>query len=121
MENFISAYYSSHKTRDFKKKNLHYRDLLQRGFSFQYAGVCDVFITYQNLKYVIVCSGFTYDGINIFFGKNRTCRRSFDSLYVCILAFHQVVRAITSSIDWFTPDFFNQLEFYNYANEDIYK
>lgn len=121
MENYISAYVSTHRIRTFKSKGLKYNDLITQGFNFSYAGICSVFITYTRKKYCVCCTGFTYDGTNIFFSKNRTKRVELDNLYQAILAFHNVVQAITSSLDWFTPDFFESLEFYNYANEEIFR
>lgn len=121
MENFITSYFSSHRKRSFKSKTLSYNDLITQGFNFTYAGNCNVFICYSRRKYVLCCVGFTYDGENIFFSKNRYKRIEFNNLYSCIQAFHYIVNVITSSLDWFTPDYFSSLEAYNYLNEDIYK
>lgn len=51
------------------KKIKTYKQILNNAFNFQYAGVCDVFLTTFHNKYCVVCSGFTYDGINFFFSK----------------------------------------------------
>lgn len=113
------------KHRSFKDKSLKYSDIVMNSFNFTYAGIVNIFICYNNRPkdrpYQLTCSGFTYDGQNIFFGHNRHWRRQYNSLYAAILAFHDCVRLFTDSLDWFTPEYFESAEFYNYADEELFK
>lgn len=102
------------------KKNLTYKKILNNAFNFQYAGVCDVFISCFHSKYTVVCSGFTYDGINFFFSKNRNKRFIYDNLYTAILCFNKIVKELVSSMDWYKPDFFSSDEFMQVVNENVY-
>lgn len=119
--NFIDSYVSSHRGRSFKNKRLTFSEIIMQSFNFTYAGIVDVFIIYQRGKYYLCCSGFTYDGEVAFFGKGRHFRQKYETLYGAILAFHQVVNLFTTSMDWFTKDYFESCEFYNYADEELFK
>lgn len=121
MENtYISSYNSSHRKRKFKDKNLSYKYKIMMSFNFVYAGIVNVFILPEKGNYYIVCTGFTYDGFNIFFSKNRHMKKEYHSLYTAILAFNQIVQVITQSLDWFTPYYFDDNNFYENCSEDLF-
>ena len=101
------------------KKKLSYKQKIQGGFNFTYAGCANVFITTAGKKYVVCCVGFTYDGTNFFFSKNRYCRLKFDKIYQAISAFNEVVNALTSTTDWYYNEFF-QKEFEELFIENVY-
>lgn len=102
------------------KKHLTYKQILNNAFNFTYAGVCDVFISCFKSKYTVVCSGFTYDGINYFFSKNRCCRYTYDDLYHAILCFNKITKELVSSMDWYKPDYFNSEDFMKVVNDNVY-
>lgn len=101
------------------KKVISYKQKIQNAFNFIYAGVCTVFITTSGTNYVLVTTGFTYDGTNYFFGKNRHSKYRFDSLYKAIESFNEVVNVLTSTTDWYYNEFFNK-EFEQLYNKDVY-
>lgn len=88
------------------KKNLSYKQIINGAFNFVYAGCANVFISTSGKKYTVVCIGFTYDGTNFFFSKNRQCRLQFDTIYKAIEAFNAVVNALTDTTDWYYNEFF---------------
>lgn len=94
------------KKRSIKNHNQKLEILLQKMFSFQYAGKANIFIhtRYDNFELVI-------QGVHIVeniycFAPNFTKRYKFESLYTAIKAFNIVVSIIVSSMDWFTPEVF---------------
>ena len=100
-------------------KKLSYKQKIQGAFNFTYAGCASVFITTSGNKYIVCCSGFTYDGINFFFSKNRFSRLKFDTIYKAIEAFNDVVNALTQSTDWYYSEFF-QKEFEELCLNNVY-
>ena len=101
------------------KKKLTYKKKIQGAFNFIYAGCANVFITTSGNKYVVCCCGFTFDGINFFFGKNRYCKLKFDTIYKAIEAFNEVCNSLTSTTDWYYNEFFVK-EFDDLFLEDVY-
>lgn len=101
------------------KKQLTYKQKIQNSFNFIYAGCASVFITTSGKKYVLCCTGFTFDGINFFFSKNRYQRLKFDTIYKAITAFNDVVNALTSTTDWYYSEFFEK-EFNELVLDNVY-
>lgn len=101
------------------KKQLTYKQKIQGAFNFIYAGCANVFITTGRNSYIVCCTGFTFDGINFFFGKNRYCRLKFESLQKAIVAFNEVVNALTQTTDWYYNEFFLK-EFEELHLENVY-
>ena len=101
------------------KKKFTYKQIINGAFNFVYAGCANVFISISGRKYTVVCVGFTYDGTNFFFSKNRYCRLHFDTIYKAIEAFNDVVNALTGTTDWYYNEFFLK-EFNELVIEDVY-
>lgn len=101
------------------KKQLSYKQKIQSAFNFIYAGCANVFITTSGKNYIVCCCGFTYDGVNFFFSKNRYCRLKFDTFYKALKAYNEVVNALTATTDWYYNEFF-QKEFEELHLENVY-
>lgn len=108
------------KEINMSRKQISYRTILNGAFNFTYAGVCSIFITAHYNKYGVVCSGFSYDGINFFFSKNRYKRFEYDDLYNAILSFNKIVTDLVSSMDWYKPHYFSSEEFLKVVNDNVY-
>lgn len=76
-----------------------------RMFNLDFAGKASIFITTSRKKYMVVASGVHFvDDIFLFTPNYRRCWYC-DKLYTAILIFNTLVKQITSSLDWFSPEF----------------
>lgn len=104
------------------KKSFTYNQKLQIGFNFTYAGVCEVFITMNRKKYVVVCRGYELDSDNIvFFDRKKVFRIQCNSKYEAIDQFNRQCQYLTTSMDWFTEDWFESEPFKKNYNKRVYE
>lgn len=92
--------------KSIKNKNIETGILLQRMFSFTYAGKAEVFIYKQYDKFVLVHQGVHLVQDIYTFSPNYIAKFKFDSLYQAIIAFNKTVQIITDSMDWYNSDCF---------------
>lgn len=97
------------------------KEALRSAFNFDYCGIISIFITKNKNQYVVVCRGCSLfeDGI-FMFNKKSVYRFKYYVLQNAILQFNKLVKDITSTVDWFTPDFFTSKEFLININKDVY-
>lgn len=91
--------------RSIKNKNMKMDLLLMRLFDFTYAGKAHIFITKRREKFVVIVQGVHLVEDIFVFAPNYVHRFQFDSLYKAIIVFNKVVQFLTSSMDWYTPEF----------------
>lgn len=105
----------------FKNKNIKLDFKLQSAFSFKFAANCQVFISESRKRFNVCRIG--YDNVNglVMFNHESISRVGFNSLYKAIQYFIYEVNLICSDLDWYKPDLFNPDEFYEFANERLYR
>lgn len=99
--------------KSIKNKNVELGILLQRMFSFSYAGKAEVFIYKQYDKFVLVQQGVHLVEDIYTFSPNYIARFKFDSLYQAICGFNKTVQIITDSMDWYNADCFKGSALYD--------
>lgn len=96
------------------RKLLNYKQVIMQAFNFEYAGIAQVFITMSGNNYVVCSSGFKIIDDIPFFKKDKCyVREKYTELLQAIHRFNYVVKTLCSTVDWFTPDFYEQ---FNYKN-----
>lgn len=102
-------YSSAYKkpNRSIKNKNQKINILLMQLFDFTYAGKAHIFITKQYDNFVVVAQGVHFVEDIFTFSPNYFHRFNFETLYQAIDCYNKCVREITSSMDWFSPDMFD--------------
>lgn len=96
------------------RKSINNKQVIMQAFNFEYAGIAQVFITMSGHNYVVCSSGFEIIDDIPFFKKDKCyVREKYNELLKAIHRFNYVVKTLCSTVDWFTPDFY---EPFNYKN-----
>lgn len=114
MNNIIgNSFDKNYKHKSIKNRNVDKGILLQRCFSFQYAGKADVFITFQRGKYQLVITGVNIVEDIFCFAPHVTKRYNFEKLYTAICAFNIVVKILCNNMDWYNKECFDYENIYD--------
>ena len=95
--------------RSIKNKNQKIQLLLMQMFDFTYAGKAHIYITKHYDKYTVIAQGIHIVEDIYTFSPNYYHRFRFDTLYQAIISFNKLVQFVSSNMDWYSPDMFEDI------------